>query len=301
MAKNKRKLSQAQKDKSNILIAKQLKQAGIISKQAKLHSGRYISKGVLKKVREYSAAAQLDYRAVKVSRDVAQAAKERGYQVVQGNRIIGPNSQTFRNRLKSGTITGVKPVKGGMMEEVTLPHSVMDMRSLIEQLQTGIDTLKLPTEQFAFKYHGAESYRAFMDSADLLQYLQTYKGFNYQVVSERPEDLQEEFEAFTIFRLHPAAIEQNIRGPRQRRLDKQRSRMEAVARGEYVGKPRKRISRLERASQMSERNAQKFLAKMAEKDRKRRERIAADPIKFAKAKEAAKERARKSRERKKKG
>jgi hypothetical protein len=298
VAKNRRKISAAQRDKSNIETAKILKKAGIISKQAKLHSGSYISPGVLRKVREHQAAANLGYKAVKVSKATAQAAKERGYQVIAGNKIIGPSSQQFRNRLKKGELTGVRPVKGGFMEEVTLPYNVYDMRSLMEQLGEGIDTLKMPDEQFAFKYHGNESYRAFMNSKQLLDYLQHYKSF-VGVESVKPEDLQEEFEAFTIFRLHPNAVDLNIRGPRRRREDRKRERKEAIERGEYVGVPRKRKSRADKAAAMHPNAAKRYLAKMAKKDQARREKIAADPKAAAEYKRKARARAQKSRDNKK--
>lgn len=298
VAKNKRKASAAQRDKTNILIAKKLKEAGIISKQAKLHSGRYISKEVLRKVREYEASARLGYRAVPVTKEIAKAAKERGFQVVAGNKIIGPNSPTFRNRLKSGIITGVRPVKGGMMEEVILPHSIMDMAGLVEQLENGIDTLKLPEEQFAFRFYGNESYRAFMDTKDLLQYLRTYKGIFDLTGSVKPEDLQEQFQNFTIFRLHPAAIELNIRGTRQRRIDRQKERMEKIKRGEYVTR-RTGKTRAEKLAAMHPNRAAKYLEKSAARDRARREKLAADPAALAEYRAKAKARAKKSRDTKK--
>ena len=299
MAKNSRKPSAAQRDKSNIERAKILKKAGILSKQAKLHSGSYISKEVLRKVRQYQSSADLGYKAVKVSKATAQAAKERGYQVVAGNKIIGPATPTFRNRLKKGELTGVRPVKGGMMEEVILPHSVYDMRSLAEQLESGIDTLKMPNEQFAFKYHGNESYRAFMNSQQLLDYLRHYKGLSYMNGSQKPEDLQEEFEALTIFRMHPNDVTKNIRGPQRRVQDRKRERMQAIKDGTYVAKPHKGKSRAERLAAMHPMRQRKFLEREAARDRARRDAIAADPAKAKAYKEAAKARAKRSRDAKK--
>lgn len=298
VAKTKRKISASQRDKIAIEYAKELKRRGILSKQTKLHGGRYVSRAVLKKVEQYKHQVALGYKAYVVPKSVAQAAKERGYQVVQGNRVIGPTSQSFRNRIKSGAITGIKPVKGGFMEEVTLPHSVYDMRTLMEQLEEGIDTLKLPQEQFAFKYHGAESYRAFMNTQQLLDYLNHYKSFA-GIASAKPEDLQEEFNAFTIFRLHPNAVNLNIRTVTQRKVQRKQERMEAIKRGEYVGNPRKRMSRAERLERMHPNQRLAFAKREREKEEKNKRKRAANPELDRAYKERAKARAKVSRDRKK--
>lgn len=280
MSKNKRKISSAQRDRIAIEVAKELKKAGILSKQAKLHSGKYISRGVLAKVKEYRAAADLGYKAVTVSKATARAAKERGYQVVQGNKIIGPATPQFRNRLKAGALTGVKPVRGGLMEEVTLPHTVMDMHSLVAQLEEGIDTLKLPDEYFAFKYKGAESYRAFPTTEQLLEYLKHYKGIFSPNGSLKAEDLQEEFDALTIFRLHRHDIRANIRGPGRR------------PKTPYTNRNRKSLS--EKLATMHPDRAERLRKKIAEKSAVARKARAADPVALEAYREKARARAAKS-------
>ena len=279
MGKNKRRIASAQRDKIAIQVAKELKKAGILSKQANLHSGKYISRSVLAKVKEYRAAADLGYKAVTVSKATAKAAKERGYQVVQGNRIIGPATPQFRNRLKAGALTGVKPVRGGLMEEVTLPHTVMDMHSLVAQLEDGIDTLKLSDEYFAFKYKGAESYRAFPTTEALLEYLKHYKGIFSPNGSLKAEDLQEEFDALTIFRLHRHDIRANIRGPGRRPKT-------------VSSRPRKSLG--EKLANMHPDRAERIRKKMAAKSAAQRAARAADPVALEKYKEKARTRATKS-------
>lgn len=288
MAKSKRKISAAQRDKNLISIAKKLKKSGILSKQTKLHSGQYISRGVLAKVRQYESIAALNYGAVKVPKSIAKAAKDRGYEVVQGNRIIGPKTPTFRNRLKKGEITGVKPVRGGYMEEVTLPHSIYDLRSLVNKLGEGaLDSFKLPNERFAFRYKGNESYRTFADSEELLEYLNHYKGI-VGALSDRPEDLQEEFDSLTFFRLHPNDTEYLIRGPSARERDRR-------AKG-----PRQRKYKYKSREEMSIRALYLLREKEKEKGAKRREKLLSDPVKLAEYKDRAKKRAKASRERAKK-
>ena len=295
MAKSKRKPSSAQRDKTNILVAKILKEKGVISKQANLHSGRYISKEVLRKVRQYENIARLDYTTVKVSKDVAKAAKERGYEVVNGNRIVGPKSTKFRNRLKSGELTGIKPVKGGYMEEVILPHTIFDMRGLVEQLQEGIDTLKLPNEQFAFKYKGNESFRSFMNSQQLLDYLLHYKGIEGALNSGKAEDLQEEFDSISIFRLHPNEVGRLIPNQKQRKKRSAAKRKQDIAEGRLVIKRKSN----DRYARMSEQQRERVKAKAREREQAKRNALKSDPKALREYKAKAIARALKSIERRK--
>lgn len=299
LAKNKRKPSAAQRDKNNIELARLLKQSGIISKQANLHSGRHISRDVLAKVRKYEDFAHLNYGTVKVKKEVAKAAKERGYQVVQGNRIVGPKEASFRNRLKAGKVTGIKPVKGGYMEEIMMPHTVFDMQTLVDQLEQGIDTYKMPNEQFAFKYKGSESYRAFRDSQDLLNYLQHYKGIRDLGAGVRPEDLQEEFEALTLFRLHPNAISLNIPSHSARKKRSAERRAEKIRNGEWVYRDGTR--RKKSRDDLPTWKADKIRAEEKERARRKREKMRKEnPAKYAEYKAAGAARSKASRERWKK-
>jgi hypothetical protein len=292
VAKYKRKISSTQRDKNLIYAAKQLKKAGILSKQTKLHGGRYISKEVVRKVKEFQHAADLGYKAVKVPKKLAEAAKARGWQTVGGNKVIGPTTATFRNRLKRGELTGVRPVKGGMMEEVELPHTVYDMRTLVEQLKEGIDSLKLPEEYFAFKYQGNESYRVFPNTKELLDYMLHYKADSniYQAMA-KPENNQEEFANFSIVRLH-GNDQYLMRGPTQRK----RERLAAGIKPQR----RTRKSKAEYLATLPRDRADYIRAQMAKKDRKKREKRMANPAEYEAYKEAARKRAQASRERRKK-
>jgi hypothetical protein len=287
MAKRKPSIRPSQRDKSVIEAAKLLKKAGILSKQTKLHSGKYVSRGVLAKVRQFQHVAALDYIGVKVDKKTLQAAKERGYQVANG-RVIGPKNTEFKKRISSGVVTGIKPVKGGFMEEVILPHTVMDMYALVEQLETGIDTYKMPHEQFAFKFYGVESRRAFRDSAHLLEWLKHYKSIFSPNGSLKAEDLQEEFDALTIFRLHPNDVSYNIRSGALR----EKQRKEKIARGE--GRTYQRRSLSEKLADMDENRAKRIRARMAKRSQEQREKRAADPAKYEEYKAKARERAARS-------
>lgn len=284
MAKNKRRISATQRDKAVIEVAKKLKKAGILSKKANLHSGRYVSRGVLKKVIEKQHLAHLNYQAVKVSKKLAEEARQRGFEVVQGNKIVGPRDTLFKKRLLAGELTGVKPVKGGYMEEVILPHTVWDMRSLVNQLESGIDSLKLDDEQFAFKFYGHESYRAFMDTDDMLKYLRGYKTLFDPNGALKPEELTEEFQNLVIFRLHRNDIRQLIPTVEWRKKNRKPDRKGRSGSG------RKSLS--ERLDGMHPNRAAKVRQLRAEKEKAKRD--AMTPKQRKAYKEAARKRAHKS-------
>lgn len=195
MSKSKRKTSELQRDKDVIALAKKMKKLGLLSKQANLHSGKYVSRAVARKVIANQNLAHLNYAAHKVDKATLQAAKERGYTVIN-NKVVGPSERYFKKRLADKELTGIKPVKGGMLEEVILPHTVFDMKTLVEQLGTGIDTYKLPNEYFAFSIQGRESYTVFSNTEYLLEYLLKYEAVN------DPAQNQSLFNNFSILRLH---------------------------------------------------------------------------------------------------
>lgn len=221
-------------------MAKILKEKGVLSKQTKLHGGKFISRGVLAKVREYESAARLGYKAQPVSKALAQRAKEHGFQVVQGNKIIGPATPEFRKRLKEAetnkTIPGVKPIKGGYMEELILPNSIYDIRTLTETLGVdGLDAMKLYDEQFAFKYKGHESYNAFPNSRMLLDKLLQYKPIRADLEGQSGED---EFANLVIFRLHRDDVPRVMLNPKEReklnRARRKKSKRKHATLGERV-------------------------------------------------------------------
>lgn len=272
MAKSKRKPSAAQRDKSNIAVAKYLKDVGIISKQAKLHGGHYISKEVLRKARDYADAAALKYGTVKVSKQVAQRAKERGFQVVQGNRVIGPRTPTFRNRaiaankaVKQGeepNFFGVKPIKGGYWEEVELPHDIYDLHSLIAK--GSIDSLKMPEEQFAFKFYGNESYRTFNTTQQLINELAKYKSINDAMQFVKPEEAAEAFKHLAIVRIRPGGTRAFAPSPKERERRRKERQKEANKKRSY----RRSAKTIENLSKKEADRLRKKWAKKATKRRK---------------------------------
>jgi hypothetical protein len=241
MAKLKRRPSKSQRDKLAISTAKVLKQKGILSKQTKLHGGKYISPGVLRKVQEYQHAARPHYTAVKVSKPVAKAAKEQGYQVANG-RVLVPRDHEFIKRVKRGELAGVKPVKGGFMSEVMLPFDARNYDELLQLLRTeNLDDLKLPQERFAFKVGGTEgspmgmSYRSFGNGAEIARYLEHYKPDVF-------------ITGLKFFRMHPEDERQFIIGRTAREKYRRAHRTPGDRREGSKGQYARRMERLERTN-----------------------------------------------------
>lgn len=275
MAKNKRRISVSQRDKLAIETAKILKKKGVLSKQTKLHGGKFISRGVLKKVQEFQHVARSEYRALKVSKDIARAAKAEGYQVVGGNRVVVPAEHDFIKRVKKGMVSGIRPVKGGFMSEVTIPFTADNVQELTHKLQyESLDDLKLPHEQFAFSFHGNMSYRAFLDTEQMRKYLEHYKQ-------------DEAIRAVKVFRLHPSDVQTFIQGPSKRKKFRTSQDRRASGRKTYA-------ERMERLEQISPQRAEKVREAARQKSARRREALANDPAKREAYLAKARDRARKS-------
>lgn len=239
MAKRIKRRSQKQLDKNLISAAKRGKELGLISKQAKLHSGNYISKALVKKVEALLPSIALGYKAHPVRKSQVKLAQLAGYQTIGGNRIVGPSTPAFRKRIKEQDLVGVLPVKGGMMEQVELPHSVFDLKSLVARLGLGIDELKMPDEYFAFTYDGGTSRKVFRTTQDMLDYLMQYKEF--MDFSSTGESM--EFEKVVIFRMNAKTIHYNIPTEKQRKETAKWKRMEAIRNGTYIKRATRKKTR----------------------------------------------------------
>jgi hypothetical protein len=281
MAKVTRKVSASQRDKFSITIAKILKKKGVLSKQTKLHGGRYVSRSVLKKVREFQHVAKDDYKAVKVPRALAKKAREEGYQVV-GNRVIAPNDRNWIARLKKGVLSGLKPIKGGYMVEVTIPFTVDNVDGLIHRLQTtSMDDLKLEDELFAFSI-GEDK-----DNAGDMRTTMSFKAF--QTTDQMRDWLQHynpelSMSALKFYRLLREDHDLFILGEQRRAKLKPKNiiRKRSDERESY-------INRLDR---LNPTKADRLRKKWREKAAKKQEAITADPAKHEAAKARARERMR---------
>lgn len=212
MAKHKRKISASQRDKDVLRIAKQLKDAGILSKQTNLHSGRYVSRGVLRKVKDHFALAVNNYRAVSAPKVEVAKAKAAGYVTIGGTKIVGPNTPAFRARVKrKDLVAGVTPIKGGFIEEVELPYDIWQVAQLVEQIGAdGLDAMKEDGEYFIFKYYGNwQRAEPSFTGAALIEKLAKYKGLNDFSGSVKPEDMQDNWKNLSIMRVTRNGIRQS--------------------------------------------------------------------------------------------
>jgi hypothetical protein len=276
MAKGKRKLSAAQIDKSLIAKAKELKKRGFLSKQTKLHSGNYISKAVARKVKTLDYALIADYKTIKVNKKHLEIAKAQGFEIF-GRRLAVPNDQKFINRLIKNDLTiGIRPAKGGTIESVVLPSSVMDIKKLVATLgkKGGIDDLKLPDEQFAFKYKGHFSYRGFANSSQLLEYLLHYKGIEGALESESAEDMQEEFENLSFIRYNKYDT-----APLPGREEREKWRKNKFALDRKSVRAKK--TRAERIAQMHPIQQGHMKQRAFEKEVRKMEKLQSEPDKYA--------------------
>lgn len=223
MAKRKSKVSASQRDKITIARAKALKKAGILTSRTNLHSGHYISKYAVKKVKELGSLAGTNVKAYKAPKEIVARAKERGF-VTVGNKIVGPKTPQFRKLLTKGDvgnreldasnlIFGVQPLRGGMMEIIQLPHSIFDLHTLYTAMgDEGLNRLKNKDEIFAFSFHGnmqnpsnmlAHNIKFFSDTQEMREYLFQYKSIQKALETRNPDNMQEEFQAIQIIRIRP--------------------------------------------------------------------------------------------------
>lgn len=281
MAKSKTKISSTQRDKLVIARAKALKKAGILSKNAKLHGGQYVSKSVLKKVREYSSLIDYGYKAHPAPKDVVKAAKERGFQTIGGTKVVGPSTPKFRGNLKKGVLTGVQPLRRGYMETIDLPHSIYDLHQLYEAMgDEGLNSLKNDDEMFAFSFHGnmqRANVRPFKDTQTLREYLFQYKGIQEALASNSAESMTAELNAISLIRIRNEDQHLFIPRPSQRRLlhaARGTTYPRKRGRGEGLSIEKQEAIRKKRAAQAAKKRARMTEAQLEKVRKQNRESLA---------------------------
>ena len=273
----KRKPSGLQLDKSVIATVKKLKARGILSKATKLHGGRYVSRRVVKKAFQFQHAASLNYKAIPVSKALAQKAKDEGFTVVRGNYIVSPSNRAWQKRIKSGDIAGVRPIKGGYIEAIVLPHSIFDIRTLYNRLATGeLDGLKLVGEEFAFAFFEHFSYRTFKSTPELLKYLTFYKSIFDAAQDLRADTMGETFRNLQLFRVNSNSIsEYNLDGKFRAKRTAERQKTYQDRRNQNESYHFKRLNKMHPDRAMRE------IKRMNAKAAIYRETLKADPAKMA--------------------
>lgn len=291
MRKRTRKPTASQRDKSSIATAKHLKATGVLSKQTKLHGGRYVSRGVLKRVREHGWIIQNNQKAVKVSRDLLERAKEQGLHTV-GNRIVVPKDRVSTKRLEQKILTGVKYIPGGQLQEVHLPFDTMS--EFLVALQSGkLDRMKESREMFAFRYFKGMS-NGFRDSKHLLEWLIKYDSITNPLTGDLLSNLDQQYSNFTLYKLLPGMGNPPIY--LEERKERQDRRFSIQADQDRRVQYRRKLRVHERSALVVERRREHdAVRKKNERDRLREE----NPAKYREMLDANKARMIASRERRK--
>jgi len=292
MAKRKRPVSTSQRDKSAIAAAKYLKAQGLISKQAKLHGGKYISRAVLKKTRELEWIVKNNYKAVKAPREMIERARTGG-QVVVRNRLIVPKGMNAERRIRMGALPGVIPVPGGQMFTVDLPYSTMS-EFLVALYDGRVDALKQRQENFAFTYFGHMSQRAFRDGKDLYQWLIKYDSITNPITGDIMSEMDQQYSHFRLYRMLPGVW--NPPTYEQAQLAKKRRRFMTATQNDR----RASRSRTKRIDEITVSAAEQRRAYDRERKKAERERLKlTDPLKYEAIKAAGAARSIASRNRRK--
>lgn len=280
-------ISLARQDKENIRLAKKMISKGLLSKQVKFHDDKYISKEVLRKVREYSKYTSKDFNLIKVSPQKAKQAKESGY-VVVNNRIIAPKGKRAEKAIKEGLNAGIKPLKRGYLEEIALPITVTDMA----EIERFVNDLYLgPDEQLAFSFYGNKSHFAFPSKLSMLQHLEHYKSVAGTYENEEGEDVAK----LVIVRAHMNDINDWIPTPSERERANRARRKPRISNMSDETKARRR--RMDSASKSKQRKYESPEKKAARQAKDRAAKAAKRQIETDAQRE---ERRKRDRERKRK-
>jgi hypothetical protein len=153
-----------------------------------------------------------------------------------------------------------------------------------------LDNLKLPGENFAFKLYGHMSYQTFRNATQLIDYLSRYRSIFDAAGDLRSEHLDEIFQNLQFYKLNPVDARSLI--PSREEREKARRR-----RGRALIDGRRELTYSERLNRKSPEVKQRLLKKGARIAKQRRQSMSEEEREVYK--EKARERARKSRERRK--
>lgn len=218
--KRKTKIYATQRAKDAIEFARYAKERGILSKQTKLHGGRYISRGVLAKIKKYNDVISAGYVARKVPKKQLEAAKAAGM-VTVGNKVVTPPGNRYAARIKRGENIGVRPIRNNFVEVVRLPWTVRDLRDFVRRAQENpevFNDMKMPDELFVFKFFGNTSYRPYITIQDLVEELIKYKAVIEIMDGDLKRIAEEEggVEAIELLRVNPDRVRDVIPSRQER-------------------------------------------------------------------------------------
>lgn len=187
MAKKTRKTKRSSnlvRDKELVALAKTAKRHGLISKQAKLHGGKAISRKTAKHVRELEWRIRAGHVAQPVSKKTLEAYKRAGV-ATAGGKVIRPPGRKAAEAIRHGEIIEVRPNLGNGEQYISRTKAVGGRE--IHELLKNPPPLK-PGEYYSYKYGNARKYYTNAESMqkDLEKYVDVW--------SEKDEDFAIEIE-----------------------------------------------------------------------------------------------------------
>jgi hypothetical protein len=172
-----------QRDKTVIALAKKAKATGMLSKNTKLHGGKYVSRGTLAKVRQLKDYIERDYHTVPVSKKMAEELRKEGLEVRGLRAVVAPGraGRVQRADLKHGVITGVEDLshKRRAKVKVTKP-GVEEIRRMGE----GPVTEKEGRTYYAFSVYGNPHEGLYTSRAQLEAQLRKYRPEQIEGIRE---------------------------------------------------------------------------------------------------------------------
>jgi hypothetical protein len=174
-----------------------LKKLGVVSKRQDVRH-QEPTKYMRGKVRKFGDVLRGEAIPVRAPKAVRETYREKGLFATRGGFVIVPKDQEGqRSKIRRGLIENIFPLGRGEMREVILPYRVADMVGLVQALKSdpSLDGRKEPTEMFAFRLYGHNSRTAFVDSQELIDYIETKYTHLFKGVSKR-----DAFKHFTLVR-----------------------------------------------------------------------------------------------------
>lgn len=276
-----------------------LKKKGIL--QAKLYDARSVkpSRYLKQQIKQFGKLLSGESASVKISKSKTNYYLEKGYQVKNG-RVIVPVIKGEKLYPTHGGFVSKIIGAGGSITKIDKMFNREDVSKWIDDLKNARLKLK-DDEVLAFQFFGNNSHRAFEDLNDktaaqaMAEYIENYPAFDY-AEDDDPEGQQEFIDNVTVFRIKRDENGKVNRPPKNafaKAVSDEQARINSQRNHERY---------LRRLNAMTPAEEDKFLARKAETEKKRRAQMRATSGDATQAyRDAAKARAKKSRENKKHG
>ena len=169
-----------------------LKKQQVVAKYIDIRKQRP-TRYMLSKIRKFKDVLENKSIAVRAPKSIREKYESKGIFETRRSFIIVPKRhEKQKSKISRGLIMNIKPLKNGEVEEIILPYVATDLEQLaymIEDNQSEINQMKMPTEQFGFQLYGHNSRRGF-PNANTPEGLSTYILGNYQHLFDKKNVLE---------------------------------------------------------------------------------------------------------------